>query len=99
MENLFVKAGWLLVEYIDFPSSAVFNDKLILSQGMDAGKIISGANEIGMTIFFKDSVCFDQDGTYLLVKMDDVLAWIKPEVKEDDKKEGNSEGSESSTVA
>jgi hypothetical protein len=93
MENIVVKAGWLLVEFM--PTFSMVE----LSMDMCGGKIISGANEIGMFIFFKEMTPFSGSGKYCLVKMDDVLAWIKPEVKEDEKKEGNSEGSESSTVA
>ena len=73
MENLVIKAGYLLVEFM--PTFTFVE----LSNDMSAGKIVTGAKEVGTVIFFKDSIQFSDGGKYHLVKVEDVLAWIKPE--------------------
>lgn len=72
--ELIPKQGYVFVELGSI-------DSLALHQGFLSGSIVSGIKEVGMVVFFKDSLEFS--GNLRLVKVDDILAWIKPEAKEE----------------
>lgn len=72
--ELMVKSGCLLVEV--FPEG---QSPIDLAPHMYAGTISSGAIEIGMIVFFNRSMPFIFDQNKHIVKMEDVVAWIKPE--------------------
>ena len=75
--ELIPKQGYIFVEIIEeLPA-----DMKPLSDSMICGRVKSGIKEIGMVVFFEDYSMFDEEGYLLLVKVDDVLAWIKPEEK------------------
>jgi hypothetical protein len=72
------KQGYLLVELIQESER-----KSDLDSNINSGKIVSGAiNDKGVTIFFGSWIPFSAG--HVLVKVDDVLAWIKPEEKVDE---------------
>lgn len=73
IENLIVKQGYVLVKA---QSAFEYN----LSSGMCCATIVAGADTHKDAVVFYESesyVLFDDQ--YLLVKVDDILAWIKPE--------------------
>lgn len=74
--ELVPKQGWIFVEEV------VAEGGLELHDGFVSGKVSSGIKEQGMIVFYRESLNFN--GNLRLVKIDDVLAWIKPEVVADE---------------
>lgn len=72
--ELVPKQGWIIVDF-DFTKDNA-------ERPMHSGKVVSGIKEIGMEVFFNSYIRFNQE--LVLVKIDDVLAWIKPEVVVDE---------------
>ncbi len=73
INNLVTKQGYVLVKPED---SSVYN----LRSNMVCSRIIAGADaHKDAIIFHKDDVFVPFDIDYNLVKVEDVLAWIKPE--------------------
>jgi len=83
LNKLQVKAGYVLVELN--PSGS-----FLLAKDMFAGKVITGIKEIGLEVIFKEASQL-KDSLYL-VKVDDILAFIKPEeeIVDGEKKEAQS---------
>lgn len=75
--NLSIKQGWLLVEFM--PMMTLVK----LADGLLAGKIISGAKEIGMIVIFKECIDFSPDGKQVLVDANNILAWFPLESSEE----------------
>lgn len=75
--ELVPKQSYIFVEFVKSV------DGLDLNGAFLAGKVVSGIQEKDMIVFFKDFHAFNHQGDLLLVKVDDVLAWVKPESSEE----------------
>lgn len=78
--ELVPKQGWIFVDTLDVRKDISFD----VSSSMRCGRVQSGIKEIGMIVFFKEFIVFNDNSSLALVKIDDVLAWVKPEVSVDD---------------
>ncbi len=73
--ELRVKQGYVLVSFVKGVDYQ-------LGEGWNAAKIEAGnPADVGIVVFFKEWCWFNYD--LALVKIDDVVAWIKPEGKEE----------------
>lgn len=73
------KQGYLIAEYMTV-------EGFDLNAQFHAAKVVAGVKDIGINIFFKDYMELTNSGNLILIKIDDVLAWIKPEEKADEPK-------------
>lgn len=76
--ELVPKQGWIFVKSLESDH---------LGETISRGQVASGIKEIGMEVFFEEYVVFKEDEALLLVKIEDVLAWVKPEVVVDEPKD------------